>query len=553
MEIKMGPVMGKAPAIIGSVEVRPGQSVKAGQILAQVETGKGNRPVKAAADGTITEVLCSAGENVRSGQTMFLMEEADENDDAKNEPVTADLFIIGGGPGGYVAALYAAKQGLSVALAEKNLLGGTCLNCGCIPTKALIQSARLYRSIQEADAFGIHVCDSSVDAKSVFERKDRICEELRNGVEGLLQSAGVTVLKGSAELTGERSAVVALADGEREIVFQHAILAAGSQSAVPAFLAGNGESKAAVMDSEGALSAGTFPTSVAIIGGGVIGMEFAFLYRDMGAEVYVIEYLDQILGNADSDVARTVAAEAARRGIHIYTKAKVTAVTGADSGHAVVSFETEGSLHLVAVEAVLTATGRKPVTDGLGLQKAGVALTGRGAVETDDRMRTNVPGIYGIGDITGKLALAHAASHQGIVAVDDICKKEHTMDYDGIPSVIFTHPEAAWVGKTEKTCTEQGISVKVSKFPFSANGKAKIMGETEGFVKLIRSETDGRILGGAVVGPDASALISTITAAVSRRMTDKELADMVFAHPTTSEAIYEADLGLSIGALHYQG
>lgn len=552
MEIKMGPVMGKAPAIIGSVEVRPGQSVRAGQILAQVETGKGNRPVKAPADGLITEVLCSPGENIRSGQNMFLFEELAADSGVEKEPLTADLFIIGGGPGGYVAALYAAKQGLAVALAEKSLLGGTCLNCGCIPTKALIQSARLYKSIKEADSFGIHVSSAAADTKAIFERKDRICEDLRNGVEGLLQSAGVAILKGSAKLTGDRSAVVELEDGEREILFKHAILAAGSRPVIPGFVTDSKKTGAAVMDSEDALGAGVFPGSIAIIGGGVIGMEFAFLYRNMGSEVYVIEYLDQILGNVDPDVVQTIAAEAVRQGIHLYTGARVTAVSGTDSGHSVISFETEGQMHMIAVEAVLTATGRRPVTDGLGLENAGITLTERGAVEIDDRMRTNVPGIYGIGDITGKLALAHAASHQGIIAVDDICGKGHPMDYDQIPSVIFTHPEAACVGKTEKECREQGLSVKVSRFPFAANGKAKIMGETEGFVKLIRSEKDGRIIGGAVVGPDASALISTITAAVSRKMTDGELADMVFAHPTTSEAIYEADLGLSIGALHYQ-
>lgn len=552
MEIKMGPVMGKAPAIIGSVEVRPGQSVRAGQILAQVETGKGNRPVKSPSDGQITDVLCQVGDSVCSGQNLFLLQELSTDENTLKKPITTDLLIIGGGPGGYVAALYAAKQGLSVILAEKGLLGGTCLNCGCIPTKALIQSARLYQSIKEAATFGIHTTDVFWDSKEIFNRKDRICQELRDGIEGLLLSNHVTVLKGSAQLTGERTAIVLLQNGEQEISFQNVILATGSQPSIPAFLNESSASSASVIDSEKALSAGTFPKSVAIIGGGVIGMEFAFLYKNLGAQVYVIEYMNQVLGNVDSDVAEAVKKAALEEGIHIYTDAKVTSLSGMDSGHTMVAFEYESATHTLAVETVLTATGRKPVTTGLGLKKAGVSLTDRGAVKTNDSMETNIHGIYAIGDLTGKLPLAHVASHQGIAAVDVICGKSRTIDYDAIPSVIFTHPEAACVGKTEKQCKELNIPFKVSTFPFAANGKAKIMGEAEGFVKLIRSEESGKILGGAIVGPDASALISTITAAVHTEMTDKDLIDMVFAHPTTSEAIYEAGLGLSIGPLHYQ-
>lgn len=277
-------------------------------------------------------------------------------------------------------------------------------------------------------------------------------------------------------------------------------------------------------------------------------------YAMLGQVVWTVpdEAVKSRVMTVDSDVAEAVKKAALEEGIHIYTDAKVTSLSGMDSGHTMVAFEYESVTHTLAVETVLTATGRKPVTTGLGLKKAGVSLTDRGAVKTNDSMETNIHGIYAIGDLTGKLPLAHVASHQGIAAVDVICGKSRTIDYDAIPSVIFTHPEAACVGKTEKQCKELNIPFKVSTFPFAANGKAKIMGEAEGFVKLIRSEESGKILGGAIVGPDASALISTITAAVHTEMTDKDLIDMVFAHPTTSEAIYEAGLGLSIGPLHYQ-
>lgn len=552
MEIKMGPIMGKSSAIVGSVEVRPGQSVSAGQTLAQVEMGKGSRPIKSPSDGQITDILCQVGDSVCSGQKLFLLQELSSDELNQKEPITTDLFVIGGGPGGYVAALYAAKQGLSVTVAEKGLLGGTCLNCGCIPTKALIQSAKLYQAAREAKGFGVLTTDVILDPKAIFDRKDRICEELREGIEGLLQSNRITILKGSARLMGEHTASVRLSEREQEITFQNVILATGSQPSLPPFLSKDGASTAAVIDSEKALSAGTFPRSVAIIGGGVIGMEFAFLYKNLGAQVYVLEYLNQILGNVDSDVAEAIKKSALERGIHIYTDAKVTSLSEMDSGHTMVAFEHDYTTHTLAVETVLTATGRKPVTEGLGLEKIGVSLTERGAVKIDDSMETNIPGIYAIGDITGKLPLAHVASHQGIAAVNAICGKSHVLDYDAIPGVIFTSPEAAYVGKTEKQCKELRIPFKVSTFPFAANGKAKIMEETEGFVKLIRAEESGKILGGAIVGPDASALISTITAAVHMEMTDLDLIDMVFAHPTTSEAIYEAGLGLSIGPLHYK-
>lgn len=551
MEIKMGPVMGKTPAVAGVVSVKEGQSVEEGQILAQIETGKGNRPIKSPAGGTIRKVLCREGSRVCSGQVLFLLEEQESGREEEKTPLEAELFIIGGGPGGYVAALYAAKQGMQVVLAEKNLLGGTCLNCGCIPTKALIQSGQMYRAFREAKEFGIQAPEIKMDGKQAFARKDAVCAELRSGVENLLLGAGVTVLKGTARLTGKNSAVVETADKGQEIRFAHALVGAGSKPVIPEFASGTGSG--CLTDSEQALGAGKFPESAVIIGGGVIGMEFAFLYQSIGAKVYVIEYTDHILGTGDRDVSQVILEEAKNKGIRIYTGAKVTAVQEAESGQAVVSFEKDGKQCMAAAQTVLLAAGRRPATEGLGLEEAGVALTKGGAIQTDSHMRTNIPGIYAIGDVNGRLALAHGASRQGIIAVDDIRGRESSFDRELVPSVIFTRPEAAFVGKTEEDCKREGISVTISKFPFSANGKAKIMGEAEGFVKLVRRNEDRVLVGGAVVGPDASALISVITAAVSRKMTDEEIAGLVFAHPTTSEAVWEAALGLSVGALHSQG
>ena len=547
MEIKMPPIMSKGANTVGTIEVTVGQLVTAGQVLANVETGKGNRPIKCGSDGRILDILCKEGDQVVPGQDLFLFEEVSAADLPK-EPVKADLFILGGGPGGYVAALYAAKHGLSVALAERDLLGGTCLNRGCIPTKALIQSAQLREALLQSAAFGVTAGEIKVDEAAIFQRKSDICAELRQGVEGLLEGSRVAVIPGHARLTGQGTALVTDGDTQTEVHFTDAILATGSVPARPPIVS----LPETVMDSDRALSAGRFPQSIVLIGGGVIGMEFAFLYRAMGAQVYVVEYQDHILGSVDADVSDTVAQAARNKGIEIYTSAKITNVRRAESAQTLVTFEQEGVERILVAESVLTATGRRPVTQNLGLEELGVALTSRGFVDIDETMATNVPHLYAIGDVTGKLALAHAASHQGIAAVDAIRGTPRKMDYDAVPSVIFTHPEVACVGKTERACAEEGIPVVVSKFPFGANGKAKIMGQTEGFVKLLRHAETRRLLGGAVVGPDASALISTIATAVKSGLTDLDLSDVVFAHPTTAEAIYEADLGLGVGMLHYQ-
>ncbi len=273
-------------------------------------------------------------------------------------------------------------------------------------------------------------------------------------------------------------------------------------------------------------------------------MEFAFLYRSMDMQVYVVEYLDHILGNVDADVSELIAAQAAERGIRIFTGSKVTGILRSDSGETLVTFEQDGQIRTLVAQSVLTATGRRPVTDGLNLEAAGVARTDRGAVAINEQMQTNVPHIYAIGDVTGKVALAHGASHQGIVAVDAIRGFPHEMDYDAIPSVIFTAPEAA-CGQVGTGLQKSGIPVRVSKFPLR-QWKGQDHGETVGFVKLICHAESGILLGGVIVGPDASALISTLTTAVTQGLTHEQLSRVIFAHPTTSEAIHEADLGLSV-------
>ena len=469
MDIKMGPIMGKTPAVVGTIEVRPGQQVYLGQILAQVETGKGNRPVKAPADGIVEQILCTEGETVTAGQTLFLFQETSVSPEKDSGPIKASLCIIGGGPGGYVAALYAAKLGLSVVLAEKELLGGTCLNCGCIPTKALIQSGRLYEQIQTAEALGISVEGVRLLPDKIFERKDAICSDLRTGVASLLESANVTVFNGPASFLDSRHVQVRLPKENRVVEFEHAIIATGSRPSIPPFFIDK-EASSLVMDSRQALTAGSFPGSVAIIGAGVIGMEFAFLYRAMGATVYVLEFQPRILGNVDDDVAAAIEKEACKQSIFIYTSARVTGIQKSVSGQAVVTFEQNGQVSVAMADSVLTATGRRPYTQGLNLDAAGIQLLEQGGVQTDTWMETSAPGIYAIGDVTGKSSLAHAASWQGMTVVDVIrgnCRKNQDVV---VPSVIFTSPETAIAGLTEEECQagESPISSAVSRFPPTA-------------------------------------------------------------------------------------
>ncbi len=543
----MTPVMGKKPAIVGTIEVEQGQVVSGGTTLANVETGKGNRPVKAPGPGRITELLIREGDEVTSGQDLFEFEELSEAD-VPREPMSADLFILGGGPGGYVAALYAAKFGQKVILAEKDLLGGTCLNRGCIPTKALIQSANTCRMVREASRFGVQTASPVLDMAQVQSRKEQICSDLRSGVESLLSGAGVQILGGEASFRAPGTAQVKLPDGGVQVVdFRKAILATGSVPAPAPFPV----SGARLLDSTDALELKDLPRSMAIIGGGVIGMEFAFLYSAMGVEIYVIEFLDHIMGQTDGDAEALILKEAGEQGIRIYTGSRVTEVLGTDSGQSIVTFEKDGQTHRIACETVLSATGRKVSTDGLGLDTVGVETDRRGFVVIDDSMRTTGADIYAIGDVTGKLMLAHTASRQGIAAVDAILGRKRHVDYAQIPNVIFTAPEVACVGRTEAACRAAGMDVKVSTFPFSANGKAQIMGEGVGFVKLVCDARTQKLLGGVIVGPDASALISTVTAALSAGLTAQALSDVIFAHPTTSEAIQESALGLGVGMLHF--
>lgn len=562
MEIKLETISGHSKTSkIGKINVQVGDEVKTNDILLQLETNKGNSPFKAKGNFKIEEIKVSEGDEVKVGDILFIVSgEIKTNNKpkvdyfgnmlkGKKEDVKADLLVIGGGPGGYVAALYAAKKGLNTVLVEREKLGGTCLNVGCIPTKALVKSSEVYKDTLLGEEFGFEIENIKVNMNKVIDRKDKIRENLVSGIDYLLSKNNVRVIKGDASFLDDKIIVAKRGKDEYKIEAKNIIVATGSKISKINI---KGIDLPFVLNSKSALDNKNLPESITIIGGGVIGMEFAFIYSNFGVKVNVVEYMDRLLTMVDDDISEEIKNIARLNGINIYTSSKVTKIEQSENGDAIVFFENEGKEKYLISENVLVAIGREPNMDGLNIEKTGIELNERGkGIKVDNTLKTNVPGIYAIGDVNNKMQLAHVASHQGIIAVDNILSEDKEMKYDCVPNVIFTAPEIASVGLTERECIEKKINIKVSKFPFSANGKALTMGESRGFIKIIKDIDNDKIVGASLIGADASSLISTLTVIIKNNIKDKDIADTIFAHPTTGEVIHEAALGLSIGALHY--
>lgn len=562
MEIKLETISGHSKTSkIGKINVQVGDEVKTNDILLQLETNKGNSPFKAKGDFKIEEIKVSEGDEVKVGDILFIVSgESKINNKpkvdyfgnmikGKKEDIKADLLVIGGGPGGYVAAIYAAKKGLNTVLVEREKLGGTCLNVGCIPTKALVKSSEVYKEALLGEEFGFEIENIKVNMNKVIDRKDKIRENLVSGIDYLLSKNNVRVIKGDASFLDDKIIVAKRGKDEYKIEAKNIIVATGSKISKINI---KGIDLPFVLNSKSALDNKNLPKSITIIGGGVIGMEFAFIYSNFGVKVNVVEYMDRLLTMVDDDISEEIKNIAKLNGINIYTSSKVTKIEESENGAAIVFFENEGKEKYLISENVLVAIGREPNMDGLNIEKTGIELNERGkGIKVDNTLKTNVPGIYAIGDVNNKMQLAHVASHQGIIAVDNILSEDKEMQYDCVPNVIFTAPEIASVGLTERECIEKKINIKVSKFPFSANGKALTMGESRGFIKIIKDIDNNKIVGASIIGADASSLISTLTVIIKNNIKDNDIADTIFAHPTTGEVIHEAALGLSIGALHY--
>lgn len=467
------------------------------------------------------------------------------NLDKKERTIDTKIAIIGGGPGGYVAAIKAAKLGAKVVLIEKDRLGGVCLNKGCIPTKALSRSSEVLSLVKRAAEFGIEVGSFIPQYKNAVERKNKIVDRLVGGIEFLLKSNNVEVIKGEAQFVDKNTLKVLNNIEDITIKTQYIIIATGSK---PAKLPIEGFENEDVLNSDDILSLNELPKKMLIIGGGIIGMEFAFILRQFGAEITVVEMMSEILPNVDVEVRKVIKRSATKQGIKIYTSSKVERIVKEESGGLIVIVDVKGSEKSIYADKVFVSIGRILNTDIKGLENLNIEFD-RKAIKVNEHMRTNIDNIYAIGDVTGKMMLAHVASSQGIVASMNIMGYEAKIDYSKIPAVIFTHPEIGYIGITEEEA-KQKYNLKVGKFPFTANGKALTYGETEGFVKIITDGDSDNILGVWIVGPNASDLISTLSLAMQKGLKVNEIEDIIYAHPTTAEAMMEAVLDVSGKSIH---
>ncbi|MDR1407707.1 MAG: dihydrolipoyl dehydrogenase [Tannerella sp.] len=445
-----------------------------------------------------------------------------------------DLAIIGGGPAGYVAAERAGAKGLSVVLFEKRELGGVCLNEGCIPTKTLLYSAKMYDYATHGDKYGVDASDVTFDFGRIVARKNKVIRKLVAGVGAKMKAHGVQVVKGEAQIGGRSADGIAIACNGETFHARNLLLCTGSEAFVPP-IPGIREAGDSVLTNREILSLREQPRSLVVIGGGVIGMEFASFYNSLGTEVTVIEMLPEILGGLDGEISAMLRDIYAKKGIRFQLSCKVTEVRN----HEVTYLTPEGATASVTGEKILVSVGRKAVVEGFGLETLGVELT-RGGVKTDSRMRTNIPNVYAAGDITGFSMLAHTASREGEVVVNNLTGQPDMMRYNAIPGVVYTNPEVAGVGLTEEAAAREGIACRVARLPMAYAGR--FVAENEGgagLCKVIAGERYGEVLGVHMIGNPCSEMIYGACLAIEQEMTLREMQEVVFPHPTVSEIFRE--------------
>lgn len=544
-----------------------GDSVKKGDVLLEITTDKLTSEIESEADGVLLKIVAEEGEDVPVKGLLGYIGEAGEQIAQASAPAAApaptpapapapaaakkagdtSVVVVGGGPGGYVAAIRAAQLGGKVTLIEKNKLGGTCLNVGCIPTKVLLHAAEALTEAKHMDNLGIQVSVNGIDWKAVQSRKEAVTNQLVSGVTGLMKANKIRVIEGTASFASKTALEVVKKDGTKENVpFDKVILATGSVPAVPP-IPGVKEN-AACVDSTGALAFDHVPETLLVIGGGVIGMELATAYSRFGAKVTVVEAMPKLLPMMDGELTAMLRKKMEASGVTILTEAKVQSVEAAPVG-AKVQVEVGGKVESFEAEKVLVAVGRRTDTEALGLDKVGIAHD-RGRITVNDKMETNVPNIYAIGDCLGKVMLAHVASAQGEVAAENALGETAVYDGKTNPSCVYTDPEFAGVGLTEEKAKEEGIPYQVGKFPLMANGKALIMNGGEGMIKFIIGKEYGEVLGVHILGPRATDLIGECALAIGMEATVDEIYATIHAHPTVTEAVREAALAATKRAIH---
>ncbi len=457
-----------------------------------------------------------------------------------------DVIVIGSGPGGYIAAIRAAQLGLNTAIIEREFIGGTCLNVGCIPSKALLDATHLLAEIRHAAAFGIKVDDVEVDFAAMQKHKAKTVRMLTGGVRSLLKKHGVKVHEGEARFLGPGKVEVTAADGTLETLeAANVIIAAGSVEAELPPVPFDGDR---VVSSRGALDFDDVPKRLVVVGGGYIGLELGSVYNRLGSDVVVLEMMDRILPEMDTELATTAQKILIGQGLGIHLGARVTGVDVSDSG-ATVRYAVGDEQTEVETDRVLVSIGRKPATGALNLEALGLETDDRGFITVDHGMRTGIPGTYAIGDVVSTPMLAHVAMDEGVVAAECIAGQAAAMEYHAIPAVVFTHPELASVGLKEDEAELRG-SIKVGRFPFRGNGRARARNDVEGWVKIIADAQTDEILGVHCVGPDAGHLIHEAVVAMGYSGYAEDLGLTVHAHPTLSEAFKEAALAVDDRALH---
>lgn len=548
-----------------------GDAVKVGDVILEITTDKLTNEVASEAEGTLLKIVAQEGEDVPVKGTLAWIGRPGESLSGGAAPLAAapaaaaataapaapakpagetSVIVIGGGPGGYVAAIRAAQLGARVTVVEKQYLGGTCLNVGCIPTKCLLHSAELVEDIRnQGREIGVEVEGVKVNFPQVIAHKNEISKKLTSGVAGLLKMNKVKKIDGEASFIGEKKISVKKPDGSAEEMTADAIIVAtGSVNSVPP-IPGIKENPNCI-DSTGALSLEALPKSMVVIGGGVIGLELACAYAAFGTKITVVEAMDHMLPMLDGDLTKIGVAHMKKMGMEFHLECPVQSVEASPVGAKVVCKNKAGETVSFEAEKVLVAIGRRANTASLNLE-AGKIDNDRGRIIVNDKMETSVPGVYAIGDcVFGRAQLAHTASAMGEVAAENICGHEAYYDEKTNPTCVYIEPEAASVGLTEEQCKAQGLEYKVGKFPMSANGKALILNGGEGLVKIIAGKEYGEILGMHIIGPRATDLIAEGALAIGEEMTLDEIINTIHSHPTVTETMREAALHAEKRAIH---
>ena len=561
----------------GTIEAwhkKEGEEVKKGEVIFDVTTDKLTNEIEAKESGVLRKILVHEGETVECRVPVAIIAGKDEDisnmlkevgvagkeeiaeGKVDNQPLNKtkekvisknkNIAIIGGGPGGYIAAIRGAQLGNNVTLIEKEELGGTCLNVGCMPTKTLLHSADLFTEIKNSRSLGIDVSEANINWDNVQKRKKRVVKKLVAGVKGLLSFNKVKIIKGFAKFESKNSLIVTKEDNKTEkIDFDDAIIASGSVSFMPQI---PGIDLDGIIDSTGALNLKSIPETIAIIGGGIIAIEFASLFSALGTKVTILDEESFILPTVDRQIADLIGNKLSKQGAEINTGCKVTKIEKSEKGLKVYFTRKNENLNVEA-EKVLVTVKRCPNTEGLNIEGIGIN-TSNGSICVDDEMKTNVGNIYAIGDCTGKNMFAHAASAEGVVAAENISGQGVKMAYKTVPTCVYTKPEIAAVGLTEDEVKEKGIKYKVGVFPMGANGRAMIFNEQDGIIKIISDEKYGEILGVHILAPRATDLIAEGALALRLEATVDEIITTVHAHPTIGEAFKEAALAVYNRALN---